>query len=318
MNQKSKNITLVSILGMLVICSVVLALTKHTTINTIGNKVLFSVEDTSEIDRILISAAAGQKIELVKKNDMWMLNERFKAEQNIVKVLLSILKDMEVSRNVPKSQQEAIVKRIHENGYLVEIYVEERMIRSFLSVGNENKTVSYMMQKDEDQPLIINIPGYRNYVAGIFEIPLNDWRDRLILSANWHSLQELSLNYSGFKEHDFTIRFKNTFLTIDGIHELDTSAMMTYIENFSYLQTDRYLDPGQNAKYDSLLKTPETAEISVKDIDPDNSKNIRFFPLLPDDPMMLAHFREDNQMVLFEARRIQHLFAVKSDFEKQK
>ena len=177
MSQKQKNITLIIVLALLALCSAVLSLTEATTTNTISNKSIFSVQDTAKIGMISIKSAK-EIIELKKADGVWILNDNFKAEQNIVKVLLSILKDAEVTRSVAQSQQKEISEFIKENGYLVEISGNGEMLNAFYSSGNENKTASYMMPIDNNQPYIMSIPGYGSYVAGIFEIPLSDWRDR--------------------------------------------------------------------------------------------------------------------------------------------
>jgi len=316
MSQKQKNIVLISILSLLILGSILLGLTDGTTSNTISNKGVFSIQDTSKIDQISIKSAT-EKIVLKKVEGSWRLNDKFKAEQNIVKILLSILKDAEVTRSVPTSQQSEIAALIKDKGYLVQISGNGEILNAFYSSGNENKTVSHMMKIDETEPYIMNIPGYGSYVAGIFEIPTNDWRDRLILSTNWRTLQKLDINYSEFPEYDLSIRFNFNFLAVEGVQALDTSRMMAYIDEFNFLQTDRYLANGQNEKYDSLLQTPATVSLSIEDINSANSKSITFFPLLPDDPMMLGYVKEDEQMVLFEAQRIQQLFAVKDDFERK-
>ena len=313
MSQKQKNITLIVVLAVLAFCSLMLSLIDSTTSNTISNKTVFSVQDTASIDEISIKSAK-ETIELRKSGSTWMLNNKFKAEQNIAKVLLSILKDMEVTRRVPQDRQNEIAEFIRKNGYLIEISGNGKLLNSFYSSGNENKTVSYMMATDENQSYIMGIPGYGSYIAGIFEIPTSDWRDRLILSTNWRSLQRLKINYADYPEYNLEIRFKFNFLGIEGVEQLDTTRMMNFIEGFNYLQADKYLSPGQNAKYDSLLRTPETVSMSIQDIDTKNSKTIKFFPLLPKDEMMLAYIKEDEQMALFQTERIQGLFAVKSDF----
>jgi len=314
MSQRTKNIVLLVLLGFLIISSITLSLTSTTTTNTIENKEQFAVLDTSQIDKIKI-VSNKEKIELKKTEGIWMLNDKYKAEQNIMKVLLSILKDVQVVRNVPKSQEEIIINQLKDRGFIVEISGNGKLMNTFYSAGNENKTVSYMMNVEDDQSYIVNIPGYESYVAGIFEISTNDWRDRTILSTNWRTLQKLSIDYSQFPEYNVTIKFDFNFLTIEGINNLDTARMMAYIDEFNFLQADRYLDKGHNKQYDSLLTTPKTVTISIEDINADNSKTIDFFPLLSNDPMMLGYVREDNQNVLFEAKRIQDLFAVKSDFE---
>ena len=172
-----------------------------------------------------------------------------------------------------------------------------------------------MMPVENNNPMIVNIPGYESYVAGIFEIPANDWRDRVILRTNWRTLQKLRINYAEYPGYNLNIKFDFNFLKIEGITHLDTARMMAFIDEFNYVQTDRYLDKGQNEKYDSLLQTPPTVSLTIEDINSKNSKSIDFFPIINNDPMMLGYVKEDDQIVLFEAQRIQNLFAIKSDFE---
>jgi hypothetical protein len=314
MSQKTRNIRLMVILAMLALSAIVLGLTRNESKSTLENIDIFAVQDTARVDLISI-IHKDKTIKLQKTDGVWILNDRYKAEQNIVRVLLSILKDADVVRNVPKTQAASISEMIRERGYLVEISADGKTLQSFYASGNENKTVSYMMPVDKAMPKTVNIPGYESYVAGIFEIPADDWRDRTILSTTWRALQRLDVDFAQFPEYSFAIEFKFNFLHIDGIEKLDTARMMGYIEQFNYLQADKYLARGQNEKYDSLLQTPETVTVSVTDINPENSKSIHFYPLIPDDPMMLGYVKEDEQMVLFQADRIQTLFAVKAEFE---
>ena len=319
MNQQNKNITLLVILGLLSATSIILGITEVSTTNTLSNKKFFSIQDTSKIDQIIIGPAetAQENIRLDKVDGTWMLNKKMKAEQNIVKILLSILKDAEVTRDVPISQQKEMSEYIQGNGFFVEIFGEGKVVNSFYAGGNKNKTVSYMMDARAEKVSVVSIPGYQSYVAGIFEIPLNDWRDRLILSTNWRTLQNLNIKYTEYPEYNLSIKFNNNFLYVEGIQALDTAKMMNFIEAYHSIQADRFLEKGQNEHYDSLLKTPATVTLSIDDINPDNSKRIYFYPLLQNDPMMLAYVKEDEQMILFEAQRIQKLFAVKGDFERK-
>jgi hypothetical protein len=314
MNQKNKNIVLMIILGILVAFSVILGITNKTGTATIENAGMFAVQDTANIDMITIKSAE-EIIALQKVDGTWQLNERYKAEQNIVRVLLAILKEVQVVRKVSKTQASELAGEVMNKGVLVEISGDGKLLRSFYAAGNDNKTVSYMMATGESQPMIVNIPGYESYVAGIFEIPQNDWRDRTILRTNWRTLQKLDMQYSQFPEYDFTIQFNFNFLNIDGITRLDTVRMMDYIEQFNFLQADRFLDHGQNEKYDSLHRTPETVVLTISDINAANSRTILFYPLIPDDSMMLGYIKEDDQMALFQAGRIQSWFAIREEFE---
>jgi len=314
MNQKKKNISLIVLLAALVSASLLIALLPESSPSGIEDSKLFSVQDTASVDQIILQTKSDT-VRLEKRDGVWILNSTHNAEHNIVKILLSILRDAEAVRNVPKSQASQIALGIRQDGIEVQIFSNEQIIQHFYAAGNDNKTLSYMMPIDVENPMIVGIPGYDSFVAGIFEISANDWRDRTILSTNYRTLQKLEVDYVQFPEYDFTIEFKFNFLNIEGIQTLDTARMMSYVEQFNYFQVDRYLDGGQNEKYDSLLSTPRTVRISITDIDPENSKTVDFYPLLPDDSMMLGYVREDEQMVLFQANRIQNLFAVKEEFE---
>lgn len=314
MSPIQKNITLLVILGLLILSSISLSLTDETDINTNKNKDIFSVQDTSQIDLISIKSLKEQ-ITLNKVDGTWQVNKKYKAEQNIVRVLLSIACDVEVVRNVPDTQAKEIADRIPDNGYLIDFINNGESVTTFYSFGNDTKTISYMMSVDKKNPMIVNIPGYESYVAGIFEIPANDWRDRVLLKTTWRSLQKLNISYLEYPELNVNIKFDFNFLKIDGITNLDTARMMAFIDEFNFLQTDRYLDKGQIEAYDSLLLTPKTVTMTIEDINAKNSKTIDFFPIINNNPMMLGYVNEDDQMVLFEANRIQKLFAVKADFE---
>lgn len=313
MNQRNKNITLLIILSILFVSSVILTISDKPVKNTIRAKNLFTLQDTSRVRKISI-VSGDKEIHLLRNSNSWQLNDSFEAEKNIVKVLLSILKDVEVERNVSKDHARAIEQELKNHGYLVNIEDENSLLLQFYVKGNDNKTESFMMRYQSQIPYLVNIPGYDSYVAGIFEIPANDWRDRTILNASWRSIQQLHIQYQHHPEYDVNIKFDFNFLSIDGVEKLDTTKMMHYLAQYNPLQADRYIDQGQYRKYDSLLNTTPTVKISVRDIKPENTKSMEFFPAFSGDPMMLAYIPEDKQMVLFESKRIKNIFAIKDDF----
>jgi len=307
---RKKNFRLLILLGLLICASIALTFLGNKSFSTIDNREAFSVQDTAAVDMITI----GQ-VELRKENGSWKINGSYVAEQNMVRVLLAILKDVEAVRNVPKASASEVATMIRASGNAVKIHGNGRLIKSFYAAGNSNKTISYMMETDSDAPVVVTIPGYENYVAGIFEIPVNGWRSRMILNTNYRTLQELTVVYTEFPQYNVRIFSNVDFLNVEGVDQLDTLKMMKYIEGFGPLEADRLIDKGANPGYDSLQKTPFTVTISVKDIQPKNTRTIDFYPLISNDPMMLGYIREDDQLALFEARRIQKYFAVPEEFK---
>jgi hypothetical protein len=316
MSQRRKNVKLIISLGALVIVAVALHLGVNPKNGTFSNSDLLSVQDTATVDNISI-VSAKSAVQLRKTEGGWMLNSQYKAETQMVTVLLAVLKEMRVSRRVPNTEMQNVAEKLRKNGYLVTVSGGEKVVESFYAVGNETKTISYLKPKDEDTPVIVNIPGYESYVAGIFEITSNDWRNRTVLSTSWRSLKKLFVQYTQFPQHNFEIAFDSDFLRVKNVDNLDTAAMIQYVGHFYAFQADRYLEKGANQRYDSLLQTPATVKISILDIRPENSKTISFYPSLPNDPMMCAYVHEDQQAILLDSRRIQPIFAVRADFVKK-
>jgi hypothetical protein len=317
MKQEHKNLLLIFLLAILVAISVVLSIMLRPKTTTFADSNLFTVQDTTLIQTITIKSENNQIDNVLEKTpEGWTINKVYKADPNIIRVLLSVLNQITISRSVAKNQAQNIKDDILQKGYEVHIESANRVIKSFYCLGNSTKTVSIMMKEGGETPYIVHLPGYDSYVAGMFEISELDWRKRLIFQSTWRSLQRLELLYPKMSRNNVEIRFNLDFFEITGVESLDTTAMMDFIDLFQYYQADRFIEPVEGTTYDSLLSVEPYLMLSLDDIDPKKSNRVIFYPKLEEDPMILGKL-DDGQIALFDYKRIRKTFRRKNQFVKK-
>mgnify|MGYP007000382956 len=127
----------------------------------------------------------------------------------------------------------------------------------------------------------VNIPGYQDFLASIYKLKLDQWRNRLVFKGNWRTIQKIEVVYPEKSDKNLVIRFEETFYKVDGLKEIDSSAVVTYLNQFEYLQANERISLGFSSAYDSLSQTVPEMIISISDIKYKLPIEIKIFPELP-------------------------------------
>lgn len=271
---------------------------------------IFSVADTSAIQSITIQNEGLVKLEKTSPGQ-WTVNDQFKADASLQRVLLAVLNQVSVKRPVSQIQKEEITTALKE-GMRVEVGFEGNT-SAFYVGGSQGRTQSYFLEEGSDQPYIVEIPGYRNYISGIFELKALHWKDRKIFNTHWRSLRSLQVDYPDNSKDNFRIYFDEAFFKIEGIAEMDTTALMNYLSPFEYFETNEFISKGFSSLYDSLIQTPALAVINIEDINQSRSQQLTLFPKLENDNYILG-VNKDGEISIFDFRRVRQLLAKRDDF----
>ena len=297
------------LLGGLILISVVIAFSGEKGNSRSFDESRFTIADTAAIQSISISKGNSTNM-LTRSQYGWRINDRYAADRDMTQVLKTILAQVTVKRPVAKMNQEEIIQELATTGRQIEVTLVNNEKISFTSGGNASKTDSYFYQ--DGTVYIVSIPGYNNYVSGIFEIPENQWRDRLLFSSSWRSIQTLELDYLG-KKPKTRVFFDEKFLAVEGIQSLDTVALMNYLGQYEYFQLNDYLARGIYPRYDSLAETNPLALLSMKDINEARSVNLKVYPLLTNEKFYLLKNEEDEMMVI-DSKRMEGLLVDREKF----
>ena len=274
---------------------------------------IFQVKDTAAL--ISIKVTNGElSNELLKNNGNWTLNSKYAVDNNLTKILTTILAQVQVKRPVARLNNQEVFKNLLQNGKKINISLAGGSEITFISGGNNAKTASYFADVATAQVYIVEIPGYNNYLSGIFELTENQWRDRILFSSSWRTIKTLNIQYQN--EAILQIDFEDRFLKIQGVSKMDTTSLLTYLQQYEYFQINDYLELGSYPKYDSLLLTSPIATLLISDIDNSKNRAIKVFPKMKGERFFLLS-DSSNQMMVVDEKRMNSLLVTSNQFKSE-
>lgn len=287
-----KNKTRITILFVLLVLNALLFFFGNKGRDVSFDEDLFAVTDTAGVTSVHIAGVEGEVVNLAEAKDGWQVNETYQADEGLMRVLLSILNRVQVKKPV-----DLIVP-----DDAVEVGVSGADPMSLYVWGNPTKTRTFFSLKDSDEAYEVAIPGYNEYIAGIFELNTDQWRDRLIMNESWRTIQELRLDYTASEEKDFSIVFDQDFYKMEKVEQMDSSAVVDYLNQFQYFQTNEWVSSGRFPKYDSLSKTPPMATLKIESINSDRPISLDIYSRLPGDRFYLLSNQHGDLFVVDQGR----------------
>jgi hypothetical protein len=263
----SKNILLGVLLVVLILISIGLSFwEKGSGIKRIDTD-LFVIENIDPIDRIVITNP-DEEIDCRAFSGGFMINDQFVMDQDLLSVLAAVLQRVRVQRPVAGSEQQEIANKIKETGSHIELYQGSQLLSSFWAGGDEFAQNSYFATED-GQVYLVYLPGYHNYVSGLFGLPLASWRSRTIFHNTWRSL--LSFSFQDFKnpENDFQINYQDPFFEVSGVQQLDSNNVINYLQQLISLKA--------SALVDTSYQGSPWLEQTTTDIDPAKNQALTFY-----------------------------------------
>lgn len=299
----------------LLIVSVILHFAGRRERKVSADKSLFAVADTTQIAQLTITKG-GQTIKVIRGEGKWTLNDQYKTDPQLVYLFQRILNAVETQRPVSRSNFEDIKAALEMDGRKIEIAFTNGQTKTFYAGGNQAKSTAYFANEDLSKIFIVVIPGYKTYVSGIFELTLNQWRDRTLFSSNWRTLQDLTIDYTDQDRSDLNIAFTGKFLSVSSVNKLDTAALMNYLQPLENFQLNDYLEKGSFPRYDSLLETTPLAQISVKDINKSNNLDLTVFNKIEGERFYLLT-NDSKEMIVVDQGRMESIMTQPSAFVRQ-
>jgi len=264
--QRKKNIKLFGILLLLIIVITAFSLF-DTSKNALDvDRDLFAVVDATRIDKVVFNRPDQDSFSLEFTGSNWFIDNAssYQADPQRLKVLFAILKQVRVRRPVSQQREDSVSKAINERGVTATLYSGNEIEKKIMSVGDESSGITYMKLAGDEEIFIVEIPGYRSYLHGIFNVDKLGWRDPLIYDINWRNMQSVDMIYSENDNSSFRVIFDDRAYAIEGIQKTDTTKLFDYLDNVSQLYVDDYLAVEEVEKY--IENTNPTISIIVTDV----------------------------------------------------
>ncbi|MBC8267022.1 MAG: DUF4340 domain-containing protein [Flavobacteriales bacterium] len=212
----------------------------------------FAISDTASISKIFIADMKGKSITLDREDGNWRVNNRFKARENTVNILLKTIKNISVQRPVSESRYNMVIKDLATNGVKIEIYLnnnESPTKTYFIGNNTDDHTGTYMILKNQEQPYIMHIIGFNGIMNPRYglqgqEVNITIWRDRTIFDLNAKEITSINLINEKDLKSSFSIKNTNgnqmLFNYQSKEEKIKKEAIITYLNKYQEINCETF------------------------------------------------------------------------------
>ena len=292
---RKKNQKLMVIGGLLMLVNLTFFLAGSGTFHQ-TKKYDIAVADTSAVMTVKLTRS-GEENTLQREGNDWTLNQEFATDPGYTRILLAVLNRVAVKRPLGDAQLAELNARVEDDAVLVELEEPER---TFYVLGNKTYTKTYFLESNGEVGYEVEIPGYRDFVGGIFQLTTDQWRDRLIFRGNFRTIDqiEVKLQNQGFLKAGL----KDGYFEIEGLEAYDTLSFVNYLNGFNYLQANERISVGKFPQYDSLRNTQAKDQLIISDLGLATPLLLDIYPALPGENFRLTVVNERDMTVVASGR----------------
>ena len=236
----------------------------------------FTIENTKDINKIILTDTDKKRVELKDSNGNWIVNGRYPARKELMESLVEVFKRATILSPVPRAAHDNVVRQMLAQNIKVEVYAgkEQQPVKVFYVGGpTPDQTGTYMLLevdgKISDRPYIVYIPGLRAYLTPRFNTIEEDWRSHTLFSYNPTDIKVLSIEYPGDEKKSFFInrlgkdsfevRAKDEKFTINQHYE--QKYIQQYLSFYSSVSIEAF--DNSYALKDSVMQTIPYCMITV-------------------------------------------------------
>ncbi|PJA06927.1 MAG: hypothetical protein COX70_08505 [Flavobacteriales bacterium CG_4_10_14_0_2_um_filter_32_8] len=242
-----------------------------------GAKSDFAIVDTTSINKIFIADAQGKTVTLSKINNVWMVDNKYIARPDNIRLLIKTFGRIAVKSPVPKAAFNTVVKSIATGAIKVEIYQGKKLPSKTYYVGGAtlDHQGTYMLLETEGVkstvPFIMHIPGFYGYLTTRFFTQPEQWRDAIVFKYSPKEIKSIEVNYFESPEESFIIRNTDNKFSISSlgsneiIKNVDNSILTEYVSRYQKIYYEMIDVESSKERIDSIIASPPFFSIEVKD-----------------------------------------------------
>ena len=251
---------------------------KQGTIDEIeGAKSDFAIKDSKSIDKIFIVASTGKSVTLSKQDTNWLVNGKYNARPDNIRLLLKTFRRIDVRSPVPKAAVNNIITEIATGATKVEIYQGNDKPSKIYYVGNptnDNQGTYMILETDgvkSTVPFIMYIPGNYGYLSSRFFTESEQWRDAVVFKTLPQDIKQISVQFHETPEQSYEINnkegnFEFSALGSDKVINVIPEQLMDYVGRYSSIYYEMIDVESEPQVIDSIVASPPLITIKVEDL----------------------------------------------------
>lgn len=245
----------------------------------------FAIENTQELDKIIISDIDGSvlNLERFQDSDTWTGNNRYVVRPDAVKVLLSNLNKIRIYAPVPKTALASVEESIRERSKKVELFAKDKMVKTIYMAGPvPGGKGDYMQLEGDNQPYITHVPGHTGFISRIFFTDIKEWRSREAINLTAKEIKSVQIEYINQPEYSFELQQTGGNLTlkslVDASKEVKVNkiAAQTFLSSFENINIEAFHN--DYTQKDSVLSYKPLVKMSITSQD-DRVNAFEIYPM---------------------------------------
>ncbi len=241
--------------------------------------------DPERVFKVFLNDRSGNKSLLTRKDDYWLLDNKYKVRPTAISMLLYTMKKLEVKYRPARTAKQNIINDFVTFAIEVEVYdKEDQLIKNYYVGGSDQKgSGTYMIMADAEELFAMHIPSFTGSLRPRYFLKGEQWRDKSVFAEKTEDIQSIWVDYPKQKNKSFKLS------KIGGQYEIIPFYEATPRNNNPYLKgmAEKYLAgyeslvaeafQNDNEKRDSIVSLVPFCNITITYNDRE-VKSVRFFP----------------------------------------
>ncbi|MEN8928401.1 MAG: hypothetical protein ABF242_08315 [Flavobacteriales bacterium] len=297
----------------------------------------FAIENTENIDKIVITESNRNKAELELKNGVWMLNDKFRARPENVKLLLKTFRNVKVQTSVSADMKKSIVVNMASRFKKVDIYENGGLLKTYYvgSATRDHYGTYMLLEKGgvkSSEPYVMHIPGFNGYLESRFYTNENDWKYSGVFDYDPLEISSIKVTHNQDLASSYLITQKDKKVilsSIDGkpLENVDNALVENYtliyekiffnrIADFSPEQVDsvKAIEPLYTVSVTDMEGVTKTVNFLRKKRDVEAFNEITGEPIIYDENYLLGYYPESKDIFVFQFFNLGNIFSKQSYF----
>ncbi len=237
----------------------------------------FAYEDTASINKIFMADKNNNTLLLERQGEIWIVNHKYMARKDAIKLLLETIATIDVKSPVAKSMLPRVTKLLATNSVKVEIYANDKRVKTYyVGDATPDNMGTYMILENSSMPFVMHKPGFNGYLTVRYFIDETDWRDLSLFPISINKLYSIQISSTEQPAFSFTIIRKSPvdYVLLDmqnkPVSNYDTITVKEYASTVIKLKAQSweiYIPP---ARIDSIKQAVPFFQITIKTINEEN------------------------------------------------
>ena len=264
------------------------------TVSTISNKEKsFAVQDTANITKIFMADKFGNSTTLNRSpKNGWLVENYLPATPQMINTLLETIYRIRVKNPVSNRGRNTILKRLASNSVKVEIYqnkyridflgiklfLHEKLTKTYYVGGaTQDNLGTHMLLEGADNPFVVDIPGFRGYVASRYTTLGFKWRVHDIFSSRMSKIKSVEIDFIEEPEMSYTINKVGDKFSLEPKNQpkapiIDSLKMLNYLSSFSDINFEAFLNEMEKETLDSIKSSTPFHIVTLVTTDGDTTE----------------------------------------------